>query len=119
MSDLQQVVVGFEPFRVGAENMFQVQAAILLTIESLVLNMPAMSSPFRGNLLHRAGVNLKVRDPGEHGGFAVDHFRAFDRAKVLGSALVILKGQAVNPVIDLVHTLGCRACQFIPGAELQ
>jgi len=32
--DLQQVVVGFEPFRVDAENMFQVEAAVLLAIES-------------------------------------------------------------------------------------
>ena len=44
--DLQQVVVGFEVFRVDAENVFQVEAAVLLAIEALVLNVPAVSSSF-------------------------------------------------------------------------
>jgi len=35
VSELQQEIVDFEPFRVGAENMLQVQAVVLLMIESL------------------------------------------------------------------------------------
>ena len=55
VGDLQQVVVGFEVFRVDAENVFQVEAAVLLAIESLVLNVPAVSSSFGGDVLDAYG----------------------------------------------------------------
>src|SRR5439155_2792243 len=65
VGDLQQVVVGFEVFRAGAENVLQVKAAVLLAIEALVLNVPAVSSSFGGDVLDGMSVDLEVRDPGE------------------------------------------------------
>jgi hypothetical protein len=46
VGDLQQVVVGFERFRVLAEDMLQVEAAVFLSIETLIFNVPALSSSF-------------------------------------------------------------------------
>ena len=119
MGDLQQVVVGFELFRVGAENVLQVQAAVLLAIESLVLNVPAVSSSFRGDVLDLVGVDVKIRDPGERGGFAVQRFLAFDGVKAPGSSLVIPIRQAVDPAIDPVNAFGRRAFQGVFGTQLQ
>src|SRR5512135_1164043 len=48
--DLQQIVVGFELFRVAADNVFQVEAAVLWAMASLVLNVPTVSSSFGGDV---------------------------------------------------------------------
>ena len=68
-------------------SVFQIQAAVLLTIESLVLNVPALSSSFRGDVLHLADINVKIRDPSERGGLAIDCFLAFDGVKAPRLAL--------------------------------
>src|SRR5271166_2634075 len=119
VGDLQQVVVGFELFRVDAENVFQVEAAVLLAIEALVLNVPAVSSSFRGDVIDGMGVDLEVRDPGERGGFALHRFLAFDGVKPPGSPLVIPIGQAVDPAVDLVNASGHGAFQRVFGTQLQ
>ncbi|HKM82333.1 MAG TPA: hypothetical protein VJY15_15395, partial [Candidatus Acidoferrum sp.] len=68
-----------------------------MAIESLVLNAPAVSSSFGGDVLDGMGVNLEARDPGERGRFALHRFLAFDGVKPPGSPLVIPIGQAVDP----------------------
>jgi hypothetical protein len=65
LSSEEYAPLGFELFRVGAENMFQVQAAFLVAIESSVLNVPGAASSFRRDVVDRAGVDLEVREPGE------------------------------------------------------
>src|SRR5271157_5191483 len=117
VGDLQQIVVGFELFRVDAENVFQVEAAVLLAIESLVLNVPAVSSSFRGDVIDGMGVDLEVRDPGERGGFTVHRFLAFDGVEPPGSPLVIPIGQAVDPAVDLVNASGRRPFPRVFGTQ--
>ena len=86
-----------------------------MTIESLVLNVPAVSSSFGGDVLDAVGVDLEVRDPGEHGRFALHRFLAFDGVKAPGSSLVIPIRQAVDPAVDLVNAFGRRAFQGVSG----
>jgi hypothetical protein len=81
VSDLQEIIVGFEPFGVGAENMLQVQAATLLTIESLVFNVPAMSFSFCGKFLDLAGINCEIGDLSKCRSLVVNRFLAFDGVK--------------------------------------
>ena len=119
VGDLQQVVVGFEVFRVDAENVFQVEAAVLLAIEALVLNVPAVSSSFGGDVLDAMGVDLEARDPGERGRFALHRFLAFDGVKLPGSPLVIPIGQAVDPAVDLVDASGRGAFPRVFRTQLQ
>jgi hypothetical protein len=117
--NLEQVIIRFEQFRVGAESVFQVQAAVLLTIESLVLNVPAVSSPFRGNVLHLANINVKIRDPSERRGFTVNGFFAFDGVKAPNSPLVILIGQGMNPAVNAANAIGSGAFPSVFGTKLE
>ncbi len=81
MSDLHQIVVRFEQFRTRAVRVFEIQAAVLLTIETLVLHMPAMSASFRGEFDHRVFTYVQIGDPSKGGGLFVDGFLTDDAVK--------------------------------------
>src|SRR5262249_49767806 len=101
------------------ERMFQIQAAVLLTVEALVLNVPAMSASFRSNLDHGAGADVQVSDPGKGGSDGLiapsDGFFTKDGVKRPGSVLVILIAQMLNPAIDLVNSFGWRCSKMFLG----
>ena len=105
VGDLHEVIVRFEQLRIGAEGMFEIQAAVLLSIETLVLNVPAISASFRGDLDHRVLAHVQIGDPGKGCGLLGDGFLTDDGVEPPGSALVIGVGQIMYPAIHLVHAV--------------
>ncbi len=96
MSDLHQIVVRFEQFRTRAVRVFEIQAAVLLTIETLVLHMPAMSASFRGEFDHRVFTYVQIGDPSKGGGLFVEQPRK--AAEVVGNVRMV---QPVALLVDV------------------
>ena len=55
MGDLEEVVVRLDPFALEAVGVLQVQAAVLLQIEALILNGPSETTSFHGDRGHIVG----------------------------------------------------------------
>ena len=63
MGDLHQIVIRLKQFLAFAVRVFEIQAAVLLTVKALVLDVPAMPASFRGDLDHRAFADVQIGDP--------------------------------------------------------
>src|SRR6266545_1058347 len=105
VGDLQQVVVGFRLFRVHAEHVPEVEAAVLLAVEPLVLNLPSCSSSLVGDVDYVVGVHGEFADPGKGRGLAGHGLATLDGVEGMSAVLVVLVREPVDPAILLVDGL--------------
>src|SRR5262245_31504459 len=104
--DLQQQVVGLPLLRVDAVDVPQVQPAVLLAVEPLVLHLPAIPAPFLGYLLDRPAADRQARQPGEVALALRRRLGALQRVELEVAPRAVRPAQPPYPAERLVRAIG-------------
>src|SRR4029077_5845855 len=63
VGNLKQVIIGLPVFRVGGVQVLQLETTVLLAVEALVFNVPAVTSSLGGDVDHGCFGYRQVREP--------------------------------------------------------
>src|SRR5262249_8441177 len=111
------MIIGPPVLRVGAVDVPQVQAAVLLAVEPPLLSLPAITPPLSGDLFRRLAAHRQPRQPGE-----VLHLPARRRLRALqgvelpAAAVAVLVVQLVDPAEGLHPAVAPGPRQGVPRA---
>ena len=108
MSNLEKVVEGIDGISAIAVGVFQIQAAVFLHVETLILYGKSYSASFAGDGIDIVGRDRQGRQPGESRGIPVGGFFADNGVEVVRSLLIVDMPQIVYPPETLPDVF--RAC---------